>query len=68
MKSNPKILKEYLTNKKIISGGMIPKTMTCVRAVENCVESAHILNGTIPHILLVEVFTEIGAGTMIHTD
>jgi len=54
-----------LTKKKVISGGMIPKTMTCVNAVENGVESAHILNGTIPHILLVEVFTETGAGTMI---
>ena len=39
---------------------MIPKTKTCVEAVENGVVSAHILNGTVPHILLVEVFTESG--------
>ena len=57
-----------LTKKKIISGGMIPKTTTCVKAVENGVESAHILNGTVPHILLVEVFTETGAGTMIQAE
>jgi len=59
---------DVLTNQKVISGGMIPKTMTCINAVENGVESAHILNGTVPHILLVEVFTEIGAGTMIKDD
>ena len=47
---------------------MIPKTITCVNAVENGVESAHILNGTVPHILLVEVFTETGAGTMIQAE
>ena len=57
-----------LTKKKVISGGMIPKTITCVNAVENGVESAHILNGTVPHILLVEVFTETGAGTMIQAE
>lgn len=57
-----------LTKKKVISGGMIPKTTTCVQAVANGVESAHILNGTIAHILLVEVFTETGAGTMIQAE
>ena len=57
-----------LTRKKVISGGMIPKTTTCVQAVANGVESAHILNGTIAHILLVEVFTETGAGTMIQAE
>ncbi|MBL6621324.1 MAG: acetylglutamate kinase [Rickettsiales bacterium] len=54
-----------LIKKKVISGGMIPKINTALSAVENGVLSAHILNGTIAHILLVEVFTENGAGTMI---
>jgi len=54
-----------LIKKKVISGGMIPKIDTALSAVENGVLSAHILNGTIAHILLVEVFTENGAGTMI---
>ena len=44
---------------------MIPKTQTCIQALNDGVASTHILNGTINHILLVEVFTENGAGTMI---
>jgi acetylglutamate kinase len=48
-----------------ISGGMIPKVETCVNSVMNNVEAAHILNGKIPHVLLLEVFTEHGTGTMI---
>ena len=54
-----------LIKKSIINKGMIPKANTCVNAIDNGVISAHILNGTIPHILLVEVFTEKGSGTMI---
>lgn len=54
-----------LVHDGIISGGMIPKIETCVHAVENDVESAHILDGRIPHVLLVETFTGSGAGTMI---
>jgi acetylglutamate kinase len=49
----------------IISGGMIPKVETCLTALENEVEYAHILNGSVDHILLMEIFTESGAGTMI---
>ena len=48
-----------------ISGGMIPKLETCVYALENGVKNAHILDGRIPHVLLVEIFTEHGAGTMV---
>ena len=48
-----------------ISGGMIPKVETCIYALENSVESIHILDGRIPHVLLVETFTEHGAGTMM---
>ncbi len=47
-----------------ISGGMIPKLETCTAALSQ-VERAHILNGKIPHVLLVEVFTAHGAGTMV---
>jgi acetylglutamate kinase len=57
-----------LINKKVISAGMIPKTKTCIDALENGVNSVHILNGKTPHILLVEVFTEHGVGTMIKLD
>lgn len=48
-----------------VSGGMIPKVETCVKAMQNDVEAAHILDGRIPHVLLVEIFTEHGASTMI---
>lgn len=47
------------------SGGMIPKLETCAHAIENGVSRAHILDGRIPHVMLVEIFTEAGAGTMI---
>jgi acetylglutamate kinase len=49
-----------------IVGGMIPKLETCLFALENGVEAAHILDGRIPHVLLLETFTEHGIGTMIH--
>lgn len=48
-----------------ISGGMIPKLETCMHALRHDVERAHILDGRIPHVMLVEIFTESGAGTMI---
>lgn len=48
-----------------ISGGMIPKVETCVDALRRNTGQAHILNGKIPHVLLVEVFTDYGAGTMV---
>lgn len=48
-----------------ITGGMIPKVETCVKALQWNAGSAHILNGKIPHVLLVEIFTDYGAGTMI---
>ena len=48
-----------------ISGGMIPKVETCVDAVERGVSAAVILDGRIQHVLLIELFTEHGAGTMI---
>jgi acetylglutamate kinase len=48
-----------------ISGGMIPKLETCIEAVEGGVEGAVILDGRVPHSLLLEVFTERGVGTFI---
>jgi acetylglutamate kinase len=51
-----------------LSAGMLPKLQSCVRAVSAGVSRAHILNGTIPHALLLEVFTDEGVGTMIVSD
>jgi acetylglutamate kinase len=48
-----------------ISGGMIPKIETAIEAVESGVKAAVILDGRIPHVLLLELFTEHGAGTLI---
>lgn len=48
-----------------ISGGMIPKIETCVDAVNEGVEASVIMDGRVPHALLLEIFTEHGAGTMI---
>jgi acetylglutamate kinase len=48
-----------------ISGGMIPKIETAIDAVQSGVKAAVILDGRIPHVLLLELFTEHGAGTMI---
>jgi acetylglutamate kinase len=48
-----------------ISGGMIPKVETCIEAIERGVEGVVILNGKTPHAVLLELFTEHGAGTLI---
>ncbi len=49
----------------IVSGGMIPKVTCCVRSLAQGVSAAHIIDGRIPHALLLEVFTDGGIGTMI---
>lgn len=49
-----------------ISGGMIPKVETCLHAVGAGVEAAVILDGRIPHVMLLEIFTDRGAGTLVH--
>jgi acetylglutamate kinase len=49
-----------------ISGGMIPKLETCLHAVEGGVEGAVILDGRVPHVMLLEIFTKRGAGTLVH--
>lgn len=51
-----------------ISGGMIPKVMTCLDAVKEGVEAAIILDGRKPHAVLLEIFTERGAGTLIRPE
>ena len=51
-----------------ISGGMIPKIETCVAAIQGKTEAAHILDGRVPHVLLLEIFTEHGVGTMIKAE
>jgi acetylglutamate kinase len=48
-----------------ISGGMIPKVETCLEALDRGVEGVVILNGKVPHAVLLELFTEHGAGTLI---
>ncbi len=48
-----------------IVGGMIPKVESCVHAVRQGVRRAHILDGRIPHVLLLELFTDAGIGTMV---
>ncbi len=49
----------------VISGGMLPKVEGCVKAIKSGVKRAHILNGTIPHPILLEIFTDTGIGTMV---
>jgi acetylglutamate kinase len=51
-----------------ISGGMIPKLETCVHAVEAGCEAAVVLDGRVPHAMLLEFFTARGAGTLIRAD
>jgi acetylglutamate kinase len=48
-----------------LSSGMVPKMEACVRAVDGGVPRAHILDGRVPHALLLEVFTSEGVGTMV---
>ena len=48
-----------------LTGGMIPKVAACVHAVQRGVPRAHILDGRVPHVLLLELFTDSGIGTMI---
>ena len=54
-----------LMEKKVITGGMIPKVKACARALERGVKKVHIINGKIPHGLLLEIFTDKGIGTEI---
>ncbi|MCA1904131.1 MAG: acetylglutamate kinase [Cyanobacteria bacterium KgW148] len=55
-----------LIHRGIVSGGMIPKVQCCVRSLAQGVRAAHILDGRVPHSILLEVFTNTGIGTMIY--
>jgi acetylglutamate kinase len=52
----------------IITSGMVPKVQGCIRAVEQGVRRTHIVNGTIPHPIVLEIFTDRGIGTMVCKD
>jgi len=56
---------EKLLASSVITGGMIPKLQTCLSALSDNCEAAHILDGRVPHSLLLEIFTAHGTGTMI---
>ena len=56
---------EDLIRRGVIQGGMIPKVMGCLDTVRRGVNRAHIIDGRIPHCLLLEIFTNKGIGTMI---
>jgi acetylglutamate kinase len=56
---------EAMVESGAVEGGMIPKVESCVRAVRKGVGHAHILDGRMPHALLLEVFTPEGVGTMV---
>ena len=49
----------------VVDGGMTPKTECCIRALAQGVSAAHIVDGRVPHALLLEVFTDAGIGTMV---
>ena len=48
-----------------LSSGMIPKMEACLRAVQGGVPRAHVLDGRVPHTILLELFTDEGVGTMV---
>ncbi len=71
--SDPKSLISRITVKEIekmiasgaIGGGMIPKVRSCIDAIGKGIKSVQIVNGTIPHSILLELFTDSGVGTMV---
>ncbi|HEY5155740.1 MAG TPA: acetylglutamate kinase [Acidimicrobiales bacterium] len=56
---------QALIDSGALTGGMIPKITGCLDALERGVGSAHLLDGRVPHVLLLELFTDAGVGTMI---
>ncbi|GMW00462.1 MAG: acetylglutamate kinase [Candidatus Hydrogenedentota bacterium] len=54
-----------LTAKKVIAGGMIPKVEACLKALDYGVVKTHIIDGRVPHSLLLEIFTDRGLGTVV---
>ena len=56
---------EKLIKDGTVDGGMIPKVETCLKANQNGVDSSVIIDGRVPHAILLELFTDDGVGTMI---
>lgn len=59
---------QNLKKNQVISGGMIPKVECCIKALQNNVNAAHIINGQVEHALLLEVLTNEGIGSMLTPD
>lgn len=59
---------EHLKDEGIISGGMIPKVDCCIEAIHRGVEKVIIMDGRVPHSILMEILTDEGAGTMVRRD
>jgi len=59
---------EAMVSSGAATSGMVPKVEACARAVRAGVSRAHILDGRVPHALLLEIFTDEGVGTMVSTD
>ena len=59
------MLPKELINKKIVEGGMIPKLLNSIDAIENGVKGVVIIDGRKPHSILYELFSDTGAGSLI---
>ena len=59
---------ETLKQKGVISGGMVPKIDACLKALDFGVRRTHIIDGRVPHSLLLEIFTDKGLGTLVSHD
>ena len=57
---------EALMERGVVTGGMIPKLNTCLSALKSGVEAVVIMDGRVQDAILLELFTDIGAGTLIH--
>lgn len=55
-----------LKEEKVITGGMLPKIEACLKALDSGVRKTHIIDGRIPHSLLLEIFTREGLGTLVY--
>lgn len=58
----------HMIDNNVISGGMIPKVLGCMNALNGGVKGVHIIDGRIPHCLLLEIFTKTGIGTLIKSE
>ncbi|HBP89552.1 MAG TPA: acetylglutamate kinase, partial [Nitrospiraceae bacterium] len=56
---------ERMVKKQVISAGMLPKVHACLTALQGGVRKAHIIDGRVPHAVLLEIFTDKGIGTEI---